>query len=245
MGAILSPAPWSAKPYLAPGGQPRVPPCQVTVEYRVHRYPANTPRPGSQDNHAPVKIDIHPLPRLNPDYGQDSHIGRGSWVTVNDSYDGDLRAAAASMQLTGFHRPEDGSADEKALAKGQVRLCANNTDNEESNRNSGEAICITDGSLDDATANTATPEVQEFVILTRDMAMIDNIAYQPGRGNWVLHSDRDSVGMSESVYPFNNSIWICLEDGKDVDTLGDGPIHIANLKDLNAESTGASLMPLA
>ena len=172
------------------------------------------------------------------DYGQGSHTGLGSWVAVNNSYDADLRAAAASMQLTGYYRPEDGSADEKALAKGQVRLCANNTGNEEDNHNWGETICITDGSLDEATANTSTPEVQEFVIGTKDLAMMDNIAYQPGRGNWVLHTDRDSVGMNEAGYPFNNSIWMCLEDGKDVDTLSDGCVRIANLNDLNAESTG-------
>jgi len=178
------------------------------------------------------------LRHAGTDYGQGSHTGRGNWVAVNNSYDADLRAAAASLQLTGYYRPEDGSADEKALAKGQVRLCANNTGNEENNRNWGETICIIDGSLADATANTATPEVQEFVIGTKDLAMMDNIAYQPGRGNWVLHTDRDSVGMNEEGYPFNNSIWMCLEDGKDVDTLSDGCVRIANLNDLHAESTG-------
>ena len=44
--------------------------------------------------------------------------------------------------------------------------------------------------------------------------------------------------MSGDDYPFNNSIWMCLEDGEDVDTLSDGCIRIANLNDLTAESTG-------
>jgi secreted PhoX family phosphatase len=172
------------------------------------------------------------------DYGQGSNIGGGTWVPVMNSYDADLRAAAAELNLTGYYRPEDGSADEKALAKGMVRFCANNTGNEEANRNWGETICVTDGSLEEATANTATPEAQLFVVGTKDLAMMDNIAYQPGRGNWVLHTDRDSVGMEGDGYPFNNSIWMCLEDGKDVDTLSDGCIRIANLNDLHAESTG-------
>jgi hypothetical protein len=172
------------------------------------------------------------------DYGQGSNIGRGTWVPVMNSYDADLRAAAAELNLTGYYRPEDGSADEKALAKGMVRFCANNTGNEEANRNWGETICVTDGSLAEATANTATPEAQLFVVGTKDLVMMDNIAYQPGRGNWVLHTDRDSVGMEGDGYPFNNSIWMCLEDGKDVDTLSDGCIRIANLNDLHAESTG-------
>ncbi|MDR4513831.1 alkaline phosphatase PhoX [Nitrosomonas sp.] len=172
------------------------------------------------------------------DYGQGSNTGRGTWIAVDNSYDADLRAAAASLKLTGYYRPEDASADEKAKAVGMVRFCANNTGNEESNRNWGETICITDGSLEEATFNLAVPEVQYFMIGNRDMGMVDNIAYQPGRGNWVLQTDRDAVGMSDEGYPFNNSIWICLEDGDDVDTLTDGCIRVINLNDLNAESTG-------
>lgn len=172
------------------------------------------------------------------DYGQGSNTGRGTWVAIDNSNDANLRAAAANLKLTGYYRPEDASADEKANAKGMVRFCANNTGNEESNRNWGETICITDGSLADATQNIAIPEVQYFMIGNKDMGMVDNIAYQPGRGNWVLQTDRDAVGMSDEGYPFNNSIWACLEDGADVDTLTDGCIRIINLNDLKAESTG-------
>jgi hypothetical protein len=39
-------------------------------------------------------------------------------------------------------------------------------------------------------------------------------------------------------YPFNDSIWMCLDDGEDVDFLSDGCVRIVTLNDLNAESTG-------
>ncbi len=174
----------------------------------------------------------------NTDFGQGSNTGRGAWVPVDNAYDGDLRTAAADLQLTGFYRPEDANADLKQLAKGNVRFCANNTGNEEDNRNWGETICVTDGSLDEAAANTAIPEVQRLVEGTKDFAMMDNIAYEPGRGNWIMHEDRDAVGMTGEGYPFNDSIWMCLEDGSDADTLSDGCLRIATLNDLNAESTG-------
>lgn len=174
----------------------------------------------------------------NTDYGQGSNTGRGSWIPVINAYDADLRAAAANLKLTGYYRPEDANSDDKALAEGKVRLCANNTGNESDDQNWGETICLTDGSLAEAAANTAVPEVQLLVTGTKDLAMMDNIAYQPGRGNWVLHTDRDSVEMSGDGYPFNNSIWMCLEDGEDVDTLSDGCIRIINVNDLTAESTG-------
>lgn len=172
------------------------------------------------------------------DYGQGSNTGRGSWILIDNAFDADLRAAASQLKLTGYYRPEDGNADLSELAKGNVRFCANNTGNEGDDRNWGETICVTDGTLSDATYNLATPEVQYFMIGNRDMGMVDNIAYQPGRGNWVLHTDRDAVELNEPGYPFNNSIWMCLEDGSDVDSLTDGCIRVANLNDLNAESTG-------
>ena len=133
---------------------------------------------------------------------------------------------------------EDAEIDGKSLAKGQVRFCANNTGNESNDQSWGETICVTDGSLSDTAMNLATPQVQYFVIGNKDFSMMDNIAYQPGRGNWVLHEDRDAVEMTGDGYPFNDSIWMCLEDGKDIDTLSDGCIRIMTLNDLNAETTG-------
>ena len=117
------------------------------------------------------------------DYGQGSNTGLGTWVEIVNASGADLRAAAATLKLTGYYRPEDADIDRGALAQGLVRFCANNTGNELTDHNWGETICVTDGSLGEATLNTATPEVQYFIIGTPDFAMMDNIAYQPGRGN--------------------------------------------------------------
>ncbi|MGR8933359.1 MAG: alkaline phosphatase PhoX [Gammaproteobacteria bacterium] len=170
------------------------------------------------------------------DYGQGSNTGLGTWVAVKNSFDADLRSAAADLQLTGYYRPEDANMDRKSLAKGKVRFCANNTGNEENDKNWGETICVTDGTLEEAAANSAVPEVQLFVTGNREFAMMDNIAYQPGRGNWIIQEDGDAPGFD--VNPHNNDIWMCLEDGGDVDTLSDGCIRIVTMNDLTAESTG-------
>lgn len=170
------------------------------------------------------------------DYGQGSNTGLGTWVEIANSNGADLRAEAAVLGLTGFYRPEDASADEKALADGKVRFCANNTGNEGADKNWGETICLTDGSLEEAAANTAIPEIQLLVVGTKEFAMMDNIAYQPGRGNWIIQEDSDAPEFAEN--PHNNDIWACLEDGKDIDTLSDGCIRIVTLNDLTAESTG-------
>jgi hypothetical protein len=170
------------------------------------------------------------------DFGQGSNTGMGIWVPVVNSYDADLRAAAANLSLTGYYRPEDAAIDGKALTEGMVRFCANNTGNEEADRNWGETICVTDGSLEEATLNTAVPEVQFLVTGTREFTMMDNLAYQPGRGNWIIQEDGDAPGLA--VEPHNNDIWSCMEDGRDVDTLSDGCVRIATLNDLNAESSG-------
>lgn len=169
----------------------------------------------------------------NTDYGQGSNTGLGTWVEIANADNANLRAAAASLKLTGYYRPEDADIDGRALAQGQVRFCANNTGNEGTNHNWGETLCVTDGSLEQATANTATPEVQYFIIGTPDFAMMDNIAYQPGRGNWIVHEDGDGPAVGR-----NNDLWSCLEDGADADSLSDGCVRIATLNDLNAEWTG-------
>ncbi|MGH8547784.1 MAG: alkaline phosphatase PhoX [Methylococcales bacterium] len=170
------------------------------------------------------------------DYGQGTNTGLGTWVQVVNSNNADLRAAAGNLKLTGYYRPEDFDIDGHSLARGDVRFCANNTGNEGDDKNWGETICVTDGSLTEATANTAVPEVQPFVAGTREFAMMDNIAYQPGRGNWIIHEDGDAPGFA--VNPHNNDLWACLEDGRDDDSLSDGCIRIATLNDLNAEWTG-------
>ena len=169
----------------------------------------------------------------NTDYGQGSNTGLGTWVEVVNASGANLRTATASLQLTGYYRPEDFDIDREALSQGLVRFCANNTGNEADNHNWGETICLTDGRLEEATTNTATPEVQYFIIGTPDFAMMDNIAYQPGRGNWIVHEDGDGP-----VVGRNNDLWSCLEDGDDTDSLSDGCVRIGTLNDLSAEWTG-------
>ena len=169
----------------------------------------------------------------NTDYGQGSNTGLGTWIPVAPAAIGNLRAAAATLKLTGYYRPEDADIDLKALAEGRVRWCANNTGNESQDHNWGETICLTDGTLAEATANTAIPEVQYLVMGNPQLAMPDNIAYQPGRGNWILHEDGDGPEVGR-----NNDLWSCLDDGDDDDGLSDGCVRIGSLNDLNAEWTG-------
>jgi len=173
----------------------------------------------------------------NTDYGQGTNTGLGTWVPIPPAADPtvgqNLRAQAAALKLTGYYRPEDLEVDPHALASGRVRFCGNNTGNEDDDHNWGEAICATDGTLAQATANTATPELQYFVIGTRELAMMDNMAFQPGRRTWILHEDGAGPDAGR-----NNDLWACLEDGEDDDSLSDGCVRVASLNDLNAEWTG-------
>lgn len=144
-----------------------------------------------------------------------------------------LRAQAALLKLTGYSRPEDLEVDPPALARGRVRFCGNNTGNEDEDRTWGEAMCFTDGTLAEATANTAIPEAQLFVVGTPELAMPDNIAFQPRRGYWVIHEDGAGPAVGR-----NNDLWACLEDQRDDDSLSDGCVRAASLNDLTAEWTG-------
>lgn len=167
------------------------------------------------------------------DYGQGSNTGLGAWVQIPAASVGNLRAAAAALKLTGYYRPEDIDIDGEALAAGKVRFCGPNTGNEADDKNWGEVVCITDGTLAASLAGTAVPELQYLVMGTSELAMPDNIAWQPRRGNWIVHEDGDGPLVGR-----NNDLWACLEDGDDDDTLSDGCIRIGTLNDLNAEWTG-------
>jgi secreted PhoX family phosphatase len=176
----------------------------------------------------------------NTDYGQGTQTGLGTWVPVcsdgsaTPCANPDLRAFAATNKLTGYYRPEDLNVDHAALADGSaVKVCGANTGNEGEDHNWGEVICISDGSLATATAATATPEVQFFVLGTSQQAMMDNVAYQPGRGNWVFHEDGDTATSGH-----NNDLWDCLPDGTDDDSLSDGCIRIATLNDRPVDAPG-------
>ncbi|MFN8633951.1 MAG: DUF839 domain-containing protein [Chloroflexota bacterium] len=169
-----------------------------------------------------------------PDFGQGTAYGFGQWIDLGAGSNADLRALAVTNKLTGYYRPEDIDIDRVQEAQGRVYFCGNNTGNESEDQYYGEAICMSDGTLATATANTAVPEVQPFVIGNPSLAMPDNIAYQPRTGNWVIHEDADTGYKT----PHNDDLWDCLPDGADDDQLGDGCIRIATLNDLTAEWTG-------
>jgi hypothetical protein len=168
------------------------------------------------------------------DYGQGTQYGFGSWIAVPAGTDVDLRAQAATLKLTGYYRPEDLDIDQAAASAGNVHFCGNNTGNESDDQFYGETICITDGTLDQAAANSAKPEVQLLVAGSPAFAMPDNIAYQPNRGNWVIHEDADTTYLT----PHNNDLWDCLPDGADDNLQSDGCVRIGTLNDLTAEWTG-------
>ena len=79
------------------------------------------------------------------------------------------------------------------------------------------------------------PEYQPLVIGNVEFAMMDNIAYQPGRGNWLIHEDGEGATYTPAR---NNDIWDCLDDGEDEDNLADACVRVMTLNDLTAESTG-------
>ena len=169
----------------------------------------------------------------NTDYGQGSNTGLGTWVLVEPSWNVALRDVAATLKLTGYYRPEDAEVDLEAVSEGRVRFCGNNTGNEATDHNWGETVCVTDGTLAQAAANTTAPELQYLVIGNPEFAMMDNLAYQPGSGNWIIHEDGDGPSFGR-----NNDLWSCTDDGDDADQLSDGCVRIGTLNDRTAEWTG-------
>lgn len=193
-----------------------------------------------------------------PDVGQGNEFGRGSWVEITGTAPINLRAAAATLKLTSYYRPEDMSIDPKALAAGNVRFCGTNTGQDtplSSSANAdnhwGEVYCVTDGTVAAGqtittsaqtwnsvtyTINTATvPEYQPLIIGNKDFAMPDNIDIQPGRNNFLVDEDGDGAGDSPAR---NNDIFDCLDDGADADQLSDACVKVMTLNDLTAEPTG-------
>jgi secreted PhoX family phosphatase len=190
------------------------------------------------------------------DYGQGNEFGTGVWVQMPASSDAaplNSRSAAAAAKLTSYYRPEDMGIDLKELGKGNVRFCGTNTgdDTENGDNHFGEIYCITDGAVADAatvslstltvgadvyTLNVATkPEYQPLVIGNFQFGMMDNVAYQPGRGNWLINEDGEGPFFAT---PRNNDIYDCLDDGDDDNPLADACVRVMSLNDLAAESTG-------
>lgn len=163
----------------------------------------------------------------NTDYGWGTETGQGTWVQMATTADADLRALAATAHLTAYYRPEDLAFDGALYDAGSVKFCGNNTGNEASGHTWGNTICVSDGTFAQAAANTAVPEVQLFVVGNAQFAMMDNVAYQPGRGSWVIHEDGDNTATGR-----NNDLWLCQPDRADADDQSDGCIRIATLNDL-------------
>ncbi len=182
----------------------------------------------------------------NTDYGQGNEFGRGTWVPVTGIAPINLRAAAATLKLTSYYRPEDMDLDLKALADGNARFCGTNTGEDTApsatagDNHFGEVYCMTDGTVADAGAGTSVPEYQPLVIGNVELGMMDNIAYQPGRGNWLLHEDGEGATYTPAR---NNDIWDCLDDGADENNLADACVRVMTLNDLTAESTGGFFDP--
>jgi hypothetical protein len=177
-------------------------------------------------------------------------------VTIHKA---DLGAAATALHLAAYYRPEDIDVDLAALEQDKVRVCGTNTgqDIPQGDNHFGEVYCLTDGTLEQAADTTtltqslstlgvsgnvpyttlanSTPEYQPLVIGFFDFAMMDNIAYQPTRGFWVMNEDGEGPTYSAKR---NNDIWACLDDGEDADKLSDACVKLMTLNDLTAESTG-------
>lgn len=126
-----------------------------------------------------------------------------------------------------------------ALANGKVRFCGNNTgeDTQGGDQNWGETVCITDGTLAEATdkLTLSTPDIQRLVVGNAEFAMMDDIAQQPNANNWVINEDGEGP---VATPPRNNDIWSCVDDGADTDVLADACARVISVNDLAAESTG-------
>jgi Bacterial protein of unknown function (DUF839) len=172
-------------------------------------------------------------------YGQGFQYGIGSWQTLAGANGAALQPLAAAVKATGYYRPEDIDVDTHALAAGNVRFCGNNT-GRDSARYFGETICMTDGAVASSASGSTTPEVTLLVQGWPEFNMPDNIAYQPRRGNWIVHEDGSTgAGFNNK----NNDLWSCLDDGRDDNTTSDGCVRIGSLNDFDAEWTGGFFDP--
>jgi hypothetical protein len=172
-------------------------------------------------------------------FGQGFQYGIGTWQPLAGAAGAVLTPLAAAAKATGYYRPEDIDIDAKALAAGNVRLCGNNTGRDTA-RYWGETICLTDGTVAASASGATTPEVTLLVQGSPEYNMPDNIAYEPGRGNWIVHEDGSTgAGFNNR----NNDLWSCLDDGRDDNTTSDGCIRIGSLNDFDAEWTGGFFDP--
>jgi secreted PhoX family phosphatase len=187
-------------------------------------------------------------------WGQGAEVGMGRWVAIDPTapnlFDGNgniiLRSAQAVQKFTGFYRPEDMDVDPIAGEDGVFRACWANTGRlnfggdttVENSAVHGEVLCLVE--QPSVTAPTGTvPVVTKFVIGNQQFGMPDNVAFQPRTGNLVVLEDGPtSVMTANGEQPRGNDLWICLPDGDDDDTLSDGCVRFASVRDTSAEPSG-------
>ncbi|HEY7285284.1 MAG TPA: alkaline phosphatase PhoX [Vicinamibacterales bacterium] len=188
-------------------------------------------------------------------WGQGAEIGKGRWVAVDTAPAGIidangniiLRNAQVLQKFTGYYRPEDMDIDPVARDEGTFRACWANTGRlnfggattVENSAVHGEIMCIVEEP--NATAPTGSiPVVSRFVVGSQQAGMFDNVAFQPHTGNLVVLEDGPTsiVKADGTQQPRGNDLWICLPDGDDDDTLTDGCVRFASVKDTSAEPTG-------
>jgi len=192
-------------------------------------------------------------------WGQGAEVGKGSWALVNlagaDVVDAAgniiLRNAQLLQRFTGFYRPEDMDIDPIAEANGVFRACWANTGRTnfaggsavENSAVNGEVMCLTEEPPSAAVPAPPTgtiPRVERFIVGSPQAAMFDNVAFQPHTGNLVVLEDGPTsiVLPDGTVQPRGNDLWMCLPDGADDDTLSDGCVRFASLRDTSSEPTG-------
>ena len=187
-------------------------------------------------------------------WGQGAEVGKGRWIAIDTAPAGVvdaagniiLRNAQVLQKFTGYYRPEDMDVDPIAAANGVFRACWANTGRlnfaggsiVENSAVHGEILCIVEEPS--ATATTGTiPVVTRFVIGSQQAGMFDNVAFQPHTGSLVVLEDGPTSIMTPTgPEPRGNDLWICLPDGDDDDTLSDGCVRFASVKDTSAEPTG-------
>jgi secreted PhoX family phosphatase len=187
-------------------------------------------------------------------WGQGAEVGKGRWVAIDTIPAGIvdangntiLRNAQALQRFTGYYRPEDMDIDPTAAADGVFRACWANTGRlnfaggslVENSAVHGEIMCIVEEPS--AAAPTGTiPVVTRFIVGSQQAGMFDNVAFQPHTGNLVVLEDGPTSIMTPTgSQPRGNDLWICLPDGADDDTLSDGCVRFASVKDTSAEPTG-------
>ena len=187
-------------------------------------------------------------------YGQGAEVGKGGWVKVNLAgagvVDGNgniiLRTAQGLQRFTGFYRPEDMDIDPLAGERGEFRACWANTGRlnfggdtlSENSAVHGEVLCLVEQPSTTAVTGSI-PVVTKFVVGNQQMGMPDNVAFQPHTGNLVVLEDGPtSIVTPTGNEPRGNDLWICLPDGDDDDTLSDGCVRFASVKDTSAEPSG-------